>query len=76
MTWKWDTKTENTFSVLQKKNAEPLLEAEEPPSIDKIDKNEKKVIKGKGNERIKTQSETKGENEMGPKPRLPKNNSQ
>ena len=44
--------------------------------INKIDKIKKKMNKGKGNIRIrKTQSERKGESEMGPKPGLPKNNS-
>ena len=44
ITEKRDTKTENTFSVLQDKDTETLLEEEEPSLIDKINKDEKKVI--------------------------------
>ena len=75
MTKERNTKTENTFSVLQE-NTEPLRKEEEPPQIVKIDKDEKKICEGKGRRRIrKAKSERKGESEMGPKPGLPKNNS-
>ena len=48
-------------------DTEPWLEEEEPPPINKIDKDKKKVNKGKGRVRIrKTQSKRKGESEMRP----------
>ena len=76
MTKERKIKTENTFTVLQKENTEPLQEEKEPPKIIKIDKDEKKICKGKGRKRIrKDHSERKRESEMGPKPGLPKNYS-
>ena len=47
MTKERNIKTENTLSILQEEDTEPLLEEEEPPSIVKIDKDEKKIIEGK-----------------------------
>ena len=66
------SKKENTFSVLQEEDKEPLLEEKEPLPINKIDKNKKKVNKEMRRERErKTQSERKEESEMELKSGLP-----
>ena len=52
MTKKRNIKTENTFSILLEKNTESLREEEKPPQIVKIDKDEKKILEGKGRGRI------------------------
>ena len=57
-------KTGNTFSVLKEEGTESLIEKEEPPPIDKIDK-----------DKLKRKRNAKERNsEMRPKPELPKNN--
>ena len=69
MTKEINIKSENTFSVLQEEDTEPLQEEEKPPQIVKIDKNEKKICKGKGRGRIrKAHSERKRKkSKTGPK---------
>ena len=47
MTEERNIKTENNFSVLQEEETEPVLEEEQSPPINKIDKDEKKVIQRK-----------------------------
>ena len=55
-----DTKTKNTFGILQEEDRTIIGRRGTTP-IDKIDKDEKKVIKGKGRRRRrKTQSKKKG----------------
>ena len=50
------------------------MKEEEPLSIHKLDKDKKKSIEEKRKGRIR-KSKRKGESEMEPNPRLPKNNS-
>ena len=65
MTKERNIKTENAFSVLHKKDTEPLQREEEPPQIVKIDEDEKKVCEGKERGRIrKAQSERKRQSKM------------
>ena len=71
MTQERNIKTENTFNILQEEGTELLWEKEELTQIVKTDRDEKKIYKRKGRERIrKSHRERKGESETRPNPGL------
>ena len=71
MTEERDTKTENTFSVLQEEDTELLLEENEPPQFTKYIRTK---IKEREREEVEQEKPKAEESEMGPKSGVSRNN--